>query len=127
MLHDVSEHTHIPTQARQPRPPFSTADSFASLSSLSSVIIKRDTATAFDNGMIPSYESAISPAMIANLQAHSNKIRSSAEIRRYVHNIVSFLRLHRGVAGGVSALAARNLPILARYVVVTRDTNLKAR
>lgn len=117
MLHDVSEHTHTSGKIPQQRPPYASADSFASLSSLSSVIIKRDNPALNTKSLTHSPQSTISPAQIANLQAHASKIRSSAEIRRYIHNIVTFLRLHRGVAGGVSALAARNLPILARYVI----------
>jgi len=117
MLHDVSENTIVSTQARQQRPPFYTAASSTSFSSLSSVIVKRDNHANLSNS--PNIFVTITHDMVSNLQAHAVKVRSSAEVRRYIHDIVTFLRMHRGVAGGVSALAARNLPILARYVVVS--------
>lgn len=117
MLHDVSENTIMSAQTRQQRPPFYTAASSASFSSLSSVIVKRDDHANLSNS--PNTVVPITHDMINDLQAHAEKVRSSAEVRRYVHDIVTFLRMHRGVAGGVSALAARNLPILARYVVVS--------
>ena len=46
-------------------------------------------------------------------------VRMSAEIRAYMHNVIVFLRLHRAVGSGVSALASRHLDALARYVVLS--------
>ncbi|KAF2004323.1 hypothetical protein P154DRAFT_572363 [Amniculicola lignicola CBS 123094] len=39
--------------------------------------------------------------------------RINTEVRAYLHNIVVFMRLHRAVAGGISALATRHLDILS--------------
>jgi hypothetical protein len=36
-------------------------------------------------------------------------VKLSPEIRAYLHDIVVFLRLHRAVQGGISALATRHL------------------
>jgi hypothetical protein len=38
----------------------------------------------------------------------------SPDVRAYVHDVVVFLRLHRAVAGGVTALATRHLHMLLR-------------
>lgn len=38
----------------------------------------------------------------------------SSEVRAYLHNIIVFMRLHRAVAGGVSALATRHFSTLAQ-------------
>jgi hypothetical protein len=38
------------------------------------------------------------------------------EVKQYQQNIVAFLRLHRAVAGGISAAATRHFDKLAKYV-----------
>lgn len=40
----------------------------------------------------------------------------SIEVKRYQQDIVSFLRVHRAVAGGVSAAASKHLDKLAKYL-----------
>jgi hypothetical protein len=42
----------------------------------------------------------------------------SVEVKQYQQNIVSFLRLHRAVAGGISAVATNHLDKLARSVSI---------
>lgn len=42
----------------------------------------------------------------------------SAEVRRYLQDIVVFLRLERGVAGGVSPYATSQFELLAKYVKI---------
>jgi hypothetical protein len=39
----------------------------------------------------------------------ASKVRLSADVRGYLHDVVIFLRMHRAVAGGVSAMATRHL------------------
>ncbi|OCL06391.1 hypothetical protein AOQ84DRAFT_297062 [Glonium stellatum] len=41
-------------------------------------------------------------------------VRMSPEVRAYLHNIVVFMRLHRAVAGGISAIATRHFSTLVR-------------
>lgn len=41
------------------------------------------------------------------------EVKISSEVRAYLHNIVVFMRLHRAVAGGISALATRHFNTLA--------------
>jgi len=44
----------------------------------------------------------------------SEKTTLSIEIKSYLHNVITFLRLHRAVGGGVSPAATRALEKLAR-------------
>lgn len=44
------------------------------------------------------------------------KVRMSTEVRAYLHNIVVFMRLHRAVGGGISAMATRHFGVLAQLV-----------
>lgn len=56
----------------------------------------------------------VTPAVLTDLKASAAKVRTTAEVRRYIHNIVTFLRLHRAVVGGVSAVGTRQLGVLTR-------------
>lgn len=49
----------------------------------------------------------ITPADISTLKTATSAVRLDSEIRSYIHNIAIFLRMHRCVAGGVSALATQ--------------------
>ncbi|KAH5423342.1 hypothetical protein HBI23_198890 [Parastagonospora nodorum] len=40
-------------------------------------------------------------------------VKISSEVRAYLHNIVVFMRLHRAVAGGISAMATKHFNTLA--------------
>jgi hypothetical protein len=53
-------------------------------------------------------------------------VKISSEVRAYLHNIIVFMRLHRAVAGGISAMATRHFNTLAQYVTIpdTSDHNL---
>jgi len=110
ILHDVAS---IDMPANQRRPGLEPTLSSASLASFSSVIVNRPMGT-IPSERQPAYRSRISYDTIITLQALASKIHSTPEIRRYIHNIVTFLRLHRGVAGGVSALSSRHLVLLAQ-------------
>ena len=57
---------------------------------------------------------SLKPGDITALQREVALVRSSAEMRRYTHDVVTFLRMHRAVAGGVSAVASRQLTLLSR-------------
>jgi hypothetical protein len=48
-------------------------------------------------------------------------VKISSEVRAYLHNIVIFMRLHRAVAGGISAMATRHFNTLAQYVARQRN------
>jgi len=42
------------------------------------------------------------------------KVKIGSEVRAYLHNIVVFMRLHRAVAGGISAMATRHFNTLSQ-------------
>lgn len=67
----------------------------------------------------------LTPYDITTLRKKTALVRSSAELRRYTHDIVTFLRLNRAVAGGVSAVASRQLSLLSRYVRATTCLTFK--
>ncbi|KAF2826055.1 hypothetical protein CC86DRAFT_394819 [Ophiobolus disseminans] len=50
---------------------------------------------------------------LALLTSRMADVKISSEVRAYLHNIVVFMRLHRAVAGGISALATRHFNTLA--------------
>ncbi|KAF1933301.1 uncharacterized protein M421DRAFT_52318 [Didymella exigua CBS 183.55] len=50
---------------------------------------------------------------LATFNARMAKVKISSEVRAYLHNIVVFMRLHRAVAGGISALSTRHFSTLA--------------
>ena len=51
---------------------------------------------------------------VGNLAKLTLGVKMSSEVRAYLHNIIVFVRLHRAVAGGVSALATRHFSTLAQ-------------
>ncbi|MCJ1363571.1 hypothetical protein MMC16_002678 [Acarospora aff. strigata] len=55
-----------------------------------------------------------SQADLSILISRTQAVSITAEVKRYLHNIVVFLRLHRAVAGGVSAQATKHFDLLVR-------------
>jgi MoxR-like ATPase len=62
----------------------------------------------------PSSDPVFSTADISAIQSLTSSISVSAEITRYIMNIIAFLRLHRGVLGGISPLATSHCSKLVR-------------
>jgi len=58
--------------------------------------------------------SRISPTDIENLAQLSDQATVSVEVKRYQQNIISFLRVHRAVAGGISVQATKHFDKLAK-------------
>ncbi|KAF2646358.1 hypothetical protein P280DRAFT_512538 [Massarina eburnea CBS 473.64] len=60
-------------------------------------------------------DSSVSFSMedLNDLTARMGQVKISSEVRAYLHNIVVFMRLHRAVAGGISAMATRHLNTLS--------------
>jgi hypothetical protein len=54
--------------------------------------------------------------MILQLRSLSHAVSVSAEVTRYLHNIVVFLRLNRAVAGGISVRATKHFILVAKSV-----------
>lgn len=51
---------------------------------------------------------------VAHLTELSNKAAVTVEVKQYQQNIITFLRLHRAVAGGISASATKHFDKLAK-------------
>ena len=51
---------------------------------------------------------------VTELTNRAANVEISSEVRAYMHNIVVFMRLHRAVAGGISAMTTRYFDLLAR-------------
>lgn len=47
----------------------------------------------------------------------SHAVMITAEVKRYLQNIIVFLRLHRAVAGGISARATKHFDLLVKWVL----------
>jgi hypothetical protein len=58
----------------------------------------------------------ITPSDIASLVTSTSTVRLDSEVRSYLHNVSIFLRMHRAVAGGISALATRHLLSLSHVL-----------
>lgn len=43
----------------------------------------------------------------------------AVEVKRYIQNIVTFLRMHRAVGGGISAGATKHFDKLVRYNIAS--------
>ncbi|KAH7371284.1 hypothetical protein BKA66DRAFT_424316 [Pyrenochaeta sp. MPI-SDFR-AT-0127] len=60
---------------------------------------------------------------LAQLTTLTTEVKISSEVRSYVHNIVVFMRLHRAVAGGISAMATRHFNTLAHALAPLHGLN----
>jgi hypothetical protein len=55
---------------------------------------------------------------INRLTTLTAEVKISSEVRAYLHNIVVFMRLHRAVAGGISAMATRHFNMLSQSALL---------
>ncbi|OAL05195.1 hypothetical protein IQ06DRAFT_212865 [Phaeosphaeriaceae sp. SRC1lsM3a] len=60
---------------------------------------------------------------LADLASRTKDVKISSEVRAYLHNIIVFMRLHRAVAGGISALATRHFNTLAHALAPLHGTD----
>ncbi|KAF2431466.1 hypothetical protein EJ08DRAFT_696554 [Tothia fuscella] len=84
------------------------------ISSANSVIRSPPATPMFGKGSSMFTDALFSKDDIDSLLQSSSKVRMSPDVRGYLHDIVVFLRMHRAVAGGISALATRHFHALAR-------------
>ena len=49
------------------------------------------------------------------LSKSAESVTVSIDVKRYLHDVLIFLRRHRAVAGGVTPLATKHFELLARY------------
>ncbi len=59
------------------------------------------------------------PKDIRTLTALRERVTIAAEVKSYLHNIVSFLRLHRAVGGGITPRATRHFNLLVKLGLPT--------
>ena len=90
-------HFHDPSSGYPNLEDLDLADS----ASISSVVRK-------PGALAPSQEPVVTPQDIAHLRALSKPITITCELTRYFMNIISYLRIHRFVAGGISPLATKH-------------------
>jgi len=53
---------------------------------------------------------------VQSLNRSANSTTISIDVKRYLHDILIFLRRHRAVAGGVTPLATKHFDLLARLL-----------
>ncbi|KAF4553810.1 AAA lid domain-containing protein [Elsinoe fawcettii] len=60
----------------------------------------------------------LGPDTLVDLRLAAAKVNMTAEVSAYLQNVIVAMRLHRYVAGGISALATRHLRMVARSMAV---------
>ncbi|KAI9816859.1 MAG: hypothetical protein M1827_001504 [Pycnora praestabilis] len=78
--------------------------------SISSVVRRFGSKEVTDSSGVPVFSTSDVDLLISRSRITS----VSAEIKRYLQNIVTFLRMHRGVAGGISAHATKHFDLLVK-------------
>lgn len=94
----------------------------ASIASTASVVKRRSRAsgslfrspTSYSTGIIPSKPPTFAPADISKLRQLALRVSVDIDVTRYQMNIVSFLRMHRAVGGGISPQATRHFEELMK-------------
>ncbi|KAF2848062.1 hypothetical protein T440DRAFT_175715 [Plenodomus tracheiphilus IPT5] len=77
-----------------------------------SSVVRKSTYTA-----VTKPQAVLFPAEdLAHLIKLTASVKISSEVRAYLHNIVVFMRLHRAVARGISAMATRHFNTLAHVL-----------
>lgn len=71
----------------------------------------------------PSTSPIFSSEELSQVTALVSGVNISSEVRAYIHNIVVFMRLHRAVADGISALATRHFNELAQTLAPLHGSN----
>ncbi|KAI4704765.1 hypothetical protein J4E89_009642 [Alternaria sp. Ai002NY15] len=67
----------------------------------------------FQPGKYKPQQALFLPDDLETLTKLVSQVRISSDVRAYLYNIIVFMRLHRAVAGGISALATRHFNTLA--------------
>lgn len=99
-----------------------SGDDDASIASTASVVKRRSRAsgslfrspTSFSTATISSKPPTFTPADITKLRQLALRVSVDIDVTRYQMNIVSFLRMHRAVGGGISPQATRHFEVLMK-------------
>jgi hypothetical protein len=86
--------------------------------SLSSVIRKAAPTPPFGNSRFPLFgkDVLIPKPVVDTIKAMADDVAVGIEIKRYMLDLIVFLRMHRAVCGGVSARATKDFEELVRYL-----------
>ncbi|KAL9116944.1 MAG: hypothetical protein Q9187_006523 [Circinaria calcarea] len=84
--------------------------------SLSSVVHKTVVQGTSREPVLPSELLLIRNKEVLLLTELSKKVNLEVEVRRYLHNVLTFLRMHRAVAGGISPQATKHFELLVKSV-----------
>lgn len=80
-----------------------------------SVVVKPSAVRAPSNGKLPAApEPTITESDVSHLSQLARSVHADIDVSRYQMNVVSHLRMHRAVAGGVSPAATKHFEQLAR-------------
>lgn len=142
--HGVDDSSHARAEKPSGTNPYHDSDTASTRSSSSVVVVKphslrlpsfgalsRQTATTSTttrDGKLPAAaatqqqhppadpveEPVIAEADISHLAQLSQQVRVDVDVARYQMNVVSFLRMHRAVGGGVGPTATKHLELLSR-------------
>lgn len=72
------------------------------------------TSTRLDSAVPPNKQPVLSEADLATLAQQSRQVHVDVDVLRYQMNIVSFLRTHRAVGGGITPTATKHFEQLMR-------------
>lgn len=88
----------------------STQDDTSDAASFASVVIHKSVSSVY-NPRIP----IVPPGTIARLRDLADEVTIATEIKRYMHDLVVFLRMHRAVRSGcIGTRAIKDFEMLAR-------------
>lgn len=102
------------------------ADDDASIASTTSIVKRRSRAsgslfrsptsfsTATFSSPLPKQPPSFTPSDVSNLRQLALRVSVDIDVTRYQMNIVSFLRMHRAVGGGISPQATRHFEVLMK-------------
>ncbi|KAJ4389619.1 hypothetical protein N0V93_007090 [Gnomoniopsis smithogilvyi] len=97
-------------------------DDDASIASTASVVKRRSRAsgsllrspTSLSTSDFPPKPPTFTPSDVSNLRQLALRVSVDIDVTRYQMNIVSFLRMHRAVGGGISPQATRHFEVLMK-------------
>lgn len=120
--HMFISHNHSSPDDNEDEEPVQLELSISDSASESSIIRSTPTTSVI---AMPTSRSAdsnhhhtITKSDIDLLVAHITAVRLDSDVRSYIHNIAIFLRTHRTVAGGISALSTRHFLSLSHTLAL---------
>ncbi|KAK9479966.1 hypothetical protein V1514DRAFT_350877 [Lipomyces japonicus] len=89
-----------------------------------SIPVDIDESKKFNFPLSPySFQCLVSVKDIESISSIANNVIISAEIRRYMHDVIVHLRLHRAVGGGISARASKDMELFVKCLAPLHGIN----